>query len=432
MTTLRVEIPAKLTPFLSPARYKVAHGGRGGGKSWAVARILLALGMSKPMRILCTREVQKSLKESVHRLLSDQIAAMGLERFYDVQLATIKGANGTEFLFAGLQDHTVDSIKSYEGVDIAWVEEAHSVSELSWQILTPTIRKPGSEIWATYNPTLEDDPVHQRFVVQGDPQAVVVQINWRDNPWFPAVLEAERDQMKSINEDLYRHVWEGECRSLAGMIFKRAWFKRFERAPKGLRTYIASDYAVTPDGGDWTEHGVFGLDSSGNLYVIDWWSGQADPETSISAWLRLVQLHRPRLSFDEAGVIHRALEGAINKRMRETGIFVARETLPSASSKADRALGFAARASAGAVYMPRTDWGERLINQLASFTGEEGRVDDMVDVCSLIGRGLDLMANGAATPPPPPPAPKPFTEAWWEARDRNRSDDTARDDRYLR
>lgn len=429
--TLKVEIPEKMQAFLAPARYKIAHGGRGGGKSWAVARVLLALGMAKPLRVLCTREVQKSLRESVYRLLVDQIAALDIGRFYEVQSAVIKGANGTEFLFAGLQDHTIDSIKSYEGVDIAWIEEAHSVSARSWEILTPTIRKPGSEIWATFNPTQEDDPVYSRFVINTDQQAVVVQINWRDNPWFPAVLDVERRAMQAINEDLYQHVWEGQCRSQAGMLFKRAWFRRYDAAPSALRIYMASDYAVTPDGGDWTEHGVFGLDPSGVLWALDWWSGQTDPDTSITAWLALVTRWRPVLSFDERGVILRAIDSAVRKRMAETGIFVAREALASAGSKADRALGFAARASAGAVRIPKTEWGERLLNQLTGFTGEDGRVDDMVDVCSLIGRALDSMTNAAPLPAKTAPL-VPFTEPWHAARDRHDADSRREAEDYYR
>lgn len=420
-----------MLPFTGVSRYKVAHGGRGGGKSWAVARLLLAMGMGKPLRVLCAREVQKSLRESVYRLLSDQVASLDLGRFYSVQSTVIKGANGTEFLFAGLQDHTVDSIKSYEGVDIVWVEEAHSVSALSWEILVPTIRKPGSEIWITFNPTSETDPVYQRFVANTDPQAVVVKINWRDNRWFPDVLDTERQAMLRVNEDLYRHVWEGECRSAAGMIFKRDWFARYDRAPTSLRIYIASDYAVTPDGGDWTEHGVFGLDASGNLWALDWWSGQTDPETSIAAWLALVKRWKPRASFDEKGVILRAIDSAINKRMRETQVFVSREALASAGSKAERALGFAARASAGAVFLPKTDWADRLLNQLANFTGEDGRVDDMVDVCSLIGRALDSMTNAAPTPAEKPPL-VPFTEPWHAARDKQDAESQREAEDYYR
>lgn len=391
--TLRLEVPSLMLPFAQvPKRHKVARGGRGSGKSWSVARILAALAASKPMRVLCVREVQKSIKESSHRLLADTIAGMGLGGFYDVQQTAIKGINGSEFAFAGLQDHTADSLKSYEGFDICWIEEAHTVTERSAQILIPTIRKPGSELWWTYNPENADDFVHQ-LAENPDGNTLVVTINWRDNPWFPAELELERQKLQAINPDLYRHVWEGECRSVGGIIFKREWFKFYDVLPSRLNKYIASDYAVTEDGGDWTEHGVWGLNESGDLYAADWWHGQTDPATWIDAWLEMIGKHRPLAAFEEKGVILRAVEGSINKRMRETQTFVRRVPLASAGGKAERALGFAARASAGSVYLPKTQWGLRLLNQLCAFNGEDGRQDDAVDVCSLIGRGLDEMAN---------------------------------------
>lgn len=391
--TLRLEVPSLMLPFAQvPKRHKVARGGRGSGKSWSVARILAALAASKPMRVLCVREVQKSIKESSHRLLADTIAGMGLGGFYDVQQTAIKGVNGSEFAFAGLQDHTADSLKSYEGFDICWIEEAHTVTERSAQILIPTIRKPGSELWWTYNPENADDFVHQ-LAESPDGNTLVVTINWRDNPWFPAELELERQKLQAINPDLYRHVWEGECRSVGGIIFKREWFKFYDVLPSRLNKYIASDYAVTEDGGDWTEHGVWGLNESGDLYAVDWWHGQTDPATWIDAWLEMIGKHRPLAAFEEKGVILRAVEGSINKRMRETQTFVRRVPLASAGGKAERALGFAARASAGSVYLPKTQWGLRLLNQLCAFNGEDGRQDDAVDVCSLIGRGLDEMAN---------------------------------------
>lgn len=391
--TLRLEVPSLMLPFAQvPKRHKVARGGRGSGKSWSVARILAALAASKPMRVLCVREVQKSIKESSHRLLADTIAGMGLGGFYDVQQTAIKGINGSEFAFAGLQDHTADSLKSYEGFDICWIEEAHTVTERSAQILIPTIRKPGSELWWTYNPENADDFVHQ-LAENPDENTLVVTINWRDNPWFPAELELERQKLQAINPDLYRHVWEGECRSVGGIIFKREWFKFYDALPSRLNKYIASDYAVTEDGGDWTEHGVWGLNESGDLYAVDWWHGQTDPATWIDAWLEMIGKHRPLAAFEEKGVILRAVEGSINKRMRETQTFVRRVPLASAGGKAERALGFAARASAGSVYLPKTQWGLRLLNQLCAFNGEDGRQDDAVDVCSLIGRGLDEMAN---------------------------------------
>jgi predicted phage terminase large subunit-like protein len=405
VTTLRLEIPAKALPVVNTtARHIILRGGRGSAKSWSVARILAAKAYAKPQRWLLCREIQKSIKESSHRLMADTIQAMGLGGFYDIQQTVIKGANGSEFAFAGLQDHTADSIKSYENFDGAWIEEAHTVRERSAQVLIPTIRKPGSQLIWTYNPENEDDFVHLK-AQHPDAHTLVIDMNHRDNPWFPAELEMERLALKALNPDLYAHVWEGQCRSVAGFMFKRDWFKFYDVLPSRLNRYIASDYAGAPDPDnpqnepDSTEHGVWGLSESGDLYALDWWEGKADPAEWIDAWIELVARHKPLAAFEEKGVILRALDSAITKRMRETGTFTRRVALPSASSKADRALGFAARASAGCVYLPKDKpWAIRLLNQLCAFNGQDGRADDGVDVCSLVGRGLDEMANGARAP----------------------------------
>jgi phage terminase large subunit len=214
------DFPAKLEFLFKPARYKVAHGGRGSGKSWGFARALLLQGAAAPLRILCTREVQKSIKDSVHKLLSDQIQALGLGWFYQVLENEIRGKNGTEFTFAGLASHTIESIKSYEGVDRVWIEEGQVVRKRSWDVLIPTIRKPGSEIWLTYNPELETDETHQRFSVTPPADAVVVEVNYSDNPWFPAELESERLHSQVTNPKDYAWIWEGKCKpAVAGAIY---------------------------------------------------------------------------------------------------------------------------------------------------------------------------------------------------------------------
>lgn len=404
MSGLQLDVPAVMLPFWTEKRrHKIARGGRGSAKSWSIARMLATRGIIQPTRWLCCRETQKSIKESSLRLLADQIQALNLGYYYDVQQQAIKGQAGTsaaesEFAFAGLKEHTADSIKSYEGFDGAWIEEAHSVSERSATVLIPTIRKPGSELWWSYNPEQEEDFVHQ-LAGMDDPDTLVITINWRDNPWFPEELEKERLKLQRINTDLYQHVWEGQCRSAAGLMFKRDWFQFYDVLPSRLNLYIASDYAVTPDGGDFTEHGVWGLAANGDLYAVDWWHGQTDPAEWIDAWIGLVAQHRPLAAFEEKGVILRAVESSITKRMRETQTFAHRIALASAGSKAERALGFAARASAGTVHLPRLPWAVRLLNQLCAFNGEDGRQDDGVDVCSLIGRGLDSMANASPAAP---------------------------------
>jgi len=169
---IRFEIPAAVEclvdPPLGDLRYRVLYGGRGGAKSWNIARVLLIYGYKQPLRILCAREYQSSIAESVHHLLEEQIDLLGLGDFYDVQQTKIIGLNGTEFIFKGLA-RNIQEVKSTEGVDVCWVEEAEAVSKESWRVLIPTIRRPNSEIWVSFNPADSQDPTYQRFV-EGEPQ----------------------------------------------------------------------------------------------------------------------------------------------------------------------------------------------------------------------------------------------------------------------
>lgn len=217
---VEAEFPEKLNFLFHPYNYKVARGGRGSSKSWSFARALLLMGVQRPLRILCTREFQDSIKLSVHQLLKDQIGLLGLNAHYDVFESTIIGKNGTQFSFAGLSTMTITSIKSYEGVDICWVEEGQAVSKRSLDILDPTIRKPGSEIWVSYNPDLETDPIHQFLTINPPKGTVNVEMNWRDNPWFTERLEAKRLHCKKYAPDDYDNIWEGKCRpAVEGAIF---------------------------------------------------------------------------------------------------------------------------------------------------------------------------------------------------------------------
>lgn len=221
MSILNLDLPKKFEPLLQKHRYKVFYGGRGASKSWAFARVLLAIGVKQRIRVLCAREVQKSIRESVHKLLSDQIQHLGLEEFYTVTDTSIKGPNGTDFFFAGLH-RNIDSIKSIEGIDIVWVEEAQSVSEESWSKLIPTIRKPGSEIWVSFNPDQKVDATYQRFIEHPPPDSVVVKVSWRDNPWFTEELRAEMEHLKAVDYEEYLHIWEGDLRNYAqGAIYQK-------------------------------------------------------------------------------------------------------------------------------------------------------------------------------------------------------------------
>jgi len=224
--TVEIELPEALGFLLDPplgsVRYRVAYGGRGSAKSWNYARALLLHGLQRPLRILCAREYQVSIQDSVHQLLTDQVTAMSLDGFYEVQKSAITGLNGTEFLFKGLR-RNIKEIKSTEGIDICWVEEAEAVSEQSWRILIPTVRKPDSEIWVSFNPAQASDPTYRRFV-QDPPSSSIVQfVSWKDNPWLPEVLKNEAEELRRKDPEAYAHVWEGEpwqrsdAQVLAGM-----------------------------------------------------------------------------------------------------------------------------------------------------------------------------------------------------------------------
>jgi len=217
----RIRFPKKFEALFQPekTRYRIFYGGRGGAKSWCFARALLAKGTKEPLRILCAREFQTSIKDSVHKLLSDQIYELNMESFYEITQTTIRGLNGTEFIFAGIKNNT-NNIKSIEGIDVAWVEEAQSVSANSWNVLIPTIRKQDSEIWVSFNPELPTDDTWKRFVESPPESSVVVKVNWNDNPWFPETLNLERLSLKGRDLSAYNNVWEGATRNTVdGAIF---------------------------------------------------------------------------------------------------------------------------------------------------------------------------------------------------------------------
>lgn len=226
---MNVQFPEKALPLFTPAPYKVMYGGRGGSKSWDMARAILALGANRRLFIVCGREIQRSIKDSVHKLLSEQVAALGLSDHYDVQEQKILGRNGTEIVFVGVRNN-ITSIKSMEGIDIFWLTEAVHVSNHTWDTLLPTVRRDppygpfgqGSEVWIDFNPDLASDDSYQRWVIDPPEQTTVIEVNWRDNPWFPEILRKQMEDMKAKDYDNYLTVWEGKTRrSLEGAIYAK-------------------------------------------------------------------------------------------------------------------------------------------------------------------------------------------------------------------
>lgn len=247
MTKIDLRIPAKLSPLFNRARYKVFYGGRGGAKSWAFARVLLLLALQKKRRILCAREFQVSIADSVHRLLCDQIYDLGLESMFTITKTQISSAIGSEFIFKGLH-HNAQEIKSLEGVDICWVEEAQSVSRDSWDLLIPTIRKQGSEIWISFNPGQPDDETWKRFVLHPPDGAVVVKVGWQDNPWFPETLRQEMEYCRRIDHEAYAHIWGGEPRVISdAQVFRGRYEVTAFDTPDDARFFHGADWGFAQD-----------------------------------------------------------------------------------------------------------------------------------------------------------------------------------------
>ena len=254
MTTATIKLPPKLVPLFAPPRgdlrYRVAYGGRGSGKSFTFALMAAIWGYVEPLRILCTRELQVSIKESMHAEIKNAIESLPwLAAHYDVGEAFIRGKNGTEFIFRGLR-HNISSVKSMAQIDLCIVEEAADVPQHSWQSLLPTIRAPKSEVWAVYNPKSPTDPVDVMFRQNPPPRCVAVQMNYSDNPWFPAELDEQRQHARRImNPADYAWIWEGAyLENSDAQVFAGKWrVDDFTPQPSWDGPYYGLDFGFASD-----------------------------------------------------------------------------------------------------------------------------------------------------------------------------------------
>ena len=247
-TIRHAEIAECFGDFTKPYRFRFFYGGRGGGKSWAIARALLVLSLQRPLRILCARESQKKIDESVKHLLEEQIEVLGVGRNFKILRDRILGTNGSYFFFLGVRTNP-QSIKGTEAVDICWVEEAEFISDLSLRILRPTIRAPGSEIWFTFNPHREGDPVYRMMnSLRGRENTFIAKVSWRDNPWFTKELDEERRLFLETDPDMYEHVWEGACLKMtAALVFRNKFEVKEFDTPMYVRFFHGVDWGFSQD-----------------------------------------------------------------------------------------------------------------------------------------------------------------------------------------
>lgn len=246
-TQIQINIPEAFQELFIPARYKSYRGGRGGAKSYAFADALILLSAQRPLRILCARELQSSIRESVHQLLETRINKLGVRELFDVQKSTILGNNGTEFIFKGIR-FNVDEIKSMEGIDICWVEEAQNVSDNSWKVLIPTIRKENSEIWLSWNTGTEEDATYQRFVTNPPPDCITKWINYDQNPFFPEVLRKEMEWCKQVDYQAYLNIWLGYPKKISdAVIFKNKFVVEDFETHRGIEFRFGSDWGFAED-----------------------------------------------------------------------------------------------------------------------------------------------------------------------------------------
>lgn len=295
--TIHIATARVFHPLLAPARYKGAHGGRGSGKSWFFAGLMIEEHLANPgLRSVCIREVQKSLKESAKRLLESKIAEyrLSVADGFKVSAERIDTPGGGTIIFQGMQDHTAESIKSLEGFNRAWVEEAQTLSARSLQLLRPTIREPGSELWFSWNPRMRTDPVDAMFRAGAAPtNSLCVEANCSDNPWLPDELEQERLDCLRDNPDHYAHIWDGDYITVA----EGAYYARHLAAARaeGRIGMVASDplmrtrtfWDIGGTGAKADACAIWVAQFTGQqINLVDYYEAQGQPLAAHIAWLR--------------------------------------------------------------------------------------------------------------------------------------------------
>jgi predicted phage terminase large subunit-like protein len=394
---IQARIEPRYEPLLFPRRYKVLYGGRGGGKSWGIARILVSLAYAKPLRVLCCREIQDSIAESVKKLLDDEISRLGLKWFYRSTKTAIYGLNGTEIIFGGLR-YNYESIKSMEGIDLVWVEEAQTISRESLDTLIPTIRNAGSEIWFSLNPRNKADPVYADYVLAERPDTLKIRVNYYDNPHLPDELLCEARICKAMYPQRYRHIWLGEPCESEGQILNPDWWcyyeSRSEIAQRVSATIVCADTAYkAKQGNDYSVIQRWGVEGTRRAYLLDQWRARAEfPDLLLSAkrlwnsWRNDKQFPRPRTMFIE----DKASGQSLVQTLRRQGVVATPwkpEDYSFPADKAGRARECAWLAYGECLWLPDNQpWTDEFVDECSDFRDDDSHpFDDQVD-----GMGIGL------------------------------------------
>lgn len=373
--SLRIETPRVFLPMLAPnKRYRGLYGGRGSGKSWFFASLLIERCILDPtIRAVCVREVQKSLDQSVKKLLEDMIQRMGVGHLFNILNTHIETYAGGRIIFQGMQTHTAESIKSLEGISVAWVEEAQSLSEQSLTLLRPTIRGGlRSEMWFSWNPSQETDPVDE--FLRGPhvpPDSVVVPVTYRDNPWLPAVLRDEIAFDYARNPVKFEHVWMGGYeRAAVGGIFQRGWFQVVDAMPVQVKGRCRFwDCAATAGGGDYTVGTRVAMAMDDLTYVECVVRGQWSPHDVDKHIKSVAEIDRRDVMIREEREGGSSGKSVIAYRARQLAGFDYRGELAT-GPKASRWQAFAAQAEAGNVRILRAPWNADWLDELARVSND--------------------------------------------------------------
>lgn len=375
------------TPGHLRTRYYVYYGGRGGAKSYQFATAAILRAMEKKTQILCCREIQSSMADSVHRLLASRIKDLGLSKHFEVLSNTIRCTlTGSEFSFRGLR-HNLAEIKSFQGADICWVEEATDVSEESWDTLIPTIREDDSEMWVGFNTGMIDDPTYQQFVLKADDDMTVVEVSYLDNPLVSKVLIKEAEKMRLNNYEKYRHIWGGEPRRAAeGGVFLSDKVNIIMAAPASLVECRGWDFAGTavdpkhPDKDpDWTVGARMGRTSEGRFVVTHMTRMRGQPHEVEQALVTTAKN-------DGFGVEQSIPQDPGQAGKHQVRYFVSKlaglrvHSSPESGDKVTRAEPFASQVNAGNVDFVYGAWNDAALKELEGFPN--GAHDDIVDSLS--------------------------------------------------